>query len=277
MNATTTQEALQLVEAAPAPNRPPALQQTGAVAAQQTPRDLLALAVHQGAAVETLERLWALHVQFEDREAKKACVESMAAFKAEPITIFKRKQVGYETRDGDWVGYSHAELSDVTDAVVPAMAKHGLSHRWDVVQQNGRIVVTCIVTHKAGHSMQVTMDAAPDNSGKKNAIQQTASTVTYLQRYTLLAVTGMSTSGMDDDGNSAGNGEGAGNPPAPPPPPAAPESYSAEQFTKNLPDWTAWIEDGRRTPDALIKVVETKGKPMTEEQKAQLRRITKKA
>lgn len=249
------------------------LQQAGTLAAA-TPRDLLALAVTQGAAIETMERLWNLQVQFEEREAKKACVEAMSAFKAEPITIFKRKQVGYETRDGDWVGYSHAELSDVTGAVVPAMAKHGLSHRWDVVQQNGRIVVTCIVTHKLGHSMQVTMDAAPDNSGKKNAIQQTASTITYLQRYTLLAVTGMSTSGMDDDGNGGGNGEGAGNPPAPP---AAPESYSAEQFAKNLPDWTSWIEAGRRTPDALIKVVETKGKPMTEEQKAQLRAITAKA
>jgi hypothetical protein len=34
----------------------------------------------------------------------------------------------------------------------------------------------------------------------KNAIQQVASTTTYLQRYTLLAITGMSTKGMDDDG-----------------------------------------------------------------------------
>lgn len=53
------------------------------------------------------------------------------------------------------------------------------------------------------------MDAAPDNSGKKNAIQSIASAVTYMQRYTLLAATGMSTKGMDDDGNSAGDPDAA--------------------------------------------------------------------
>jgi hypothetical protein len=270
MNATTSHETLELVDASPAPNRPPALQQPGAVIAQQTPRDLLALAVHQGAAVETLERLWALQVQFEEREAKKACVAAMAAFKTEPLTIFKRKEVGYKTKDGDFVGYKHAELSDVTDAVVPAMAKHGLSHRWDVVQEPNRIVVTCIVTHKAGHSMQVTMDAAPDNSGKKNAIQQIASAVTYLQRYTLLAVTGMSTSGNDDDGNSAGNGEGAGNPP-PPPSPDTPAAYPQERFEKNLPTWRKTIADGVKTADQIIAFVESKS-PLTDAQKAAIRK-----
>lgn len=261
MNAATTTETLELVQTNAAH------QPSGALLANQTPRDLLALAVTQGAAVETLERLWALHVQFEEREAKKQCVEALAAFKSEPLTIFKRKQVGYKTSAGDFVGYQHAELSDITEVVVPAMAKHGLSHRWDVVQDAGRIVVSCIVTHKAGHSMTVTMDAAPDNSGKKNSIQQIASAVTYLQRYTLLAVTGMATTGMDDDGNSAGGGQGAGNPPAPPP---APEFYPQDRFDTNLPAWRKAIADGKKTPDEVIAVVETKA-PLTEKQKTAIR------
>ena len=73
------------------------------------------------------------------------------------------------------------------------MGRHGLSYRWDIGQRDGRIHVSCIVTHKAGHSETVTMDAAPDNSGKKNSIQQIASSVTYLQRYTLLAIAGLAT------------------------------------------------------------------------------------
>ena len=57
-----------------------------------------------------------------------------------------------------------------------------------------------------GHSESTVLEAAPDSSGKKNAIQQVASTVTYLQRYTLLAACGLATKDMeDDDCAGAGN------------------------------------------------------------------------
>jgi hypothetical protein len=154
----------------------------------------------RGASLEQVEKMMDLQDRWEKREAEKAFVSAMAEFKKEPLTIFKRKQVGYTTKEGDFVGYKHAELSDVTDVVGPAMAKHGLSYRWDIKQENGRINVSCIVTHRLGHAEAVTMDAAPDSSGKKNPIQQIASSVQYLQRYTLLAASGTSTKGMDDDG-----------------------------------------------------------------------------
>lgn len=178
-----------------------------AVAASPTPSDLLRIAVEQGADLDRMERLMALQDRWEANEARKAFTTAMTDFKAEPLTIFKRKQVGYTTKEGEFVGYMHAELSDVTDVVGPAMARHGLSYRWNVKQESARINVSCIVTHKLGHSETVTMDAAPDTSGKKNAIQSIASALTYMQRYTLLAVTGMSTKGMDDDGHSAGDAD----------------------------------------------------------------------
>ena len=168
-----------------------------------TPADLLQMAVSQGADLDRLERLMALQERWEAGEARKAFVAAMTDFKSEPLEIFKRKQVGYSDKQGNFVGYKHAELSDITDVVVPAMARHGLSHRWDVKKEAQRVVVSCIITHKLGHSEAVTMDAAPDDSGKKNSIQQVASAVTYLERYTLLAATGMSTKEqVDDDGAS---------------------------------------------------------------------------
>lgn len=160
--------------------------------------------VSRGGDLTSLDHILDLQIKWEANEARKAFVAAMAAFKAEPMEILKRKLVSFETRDGDTTSYRHAELSDVTDAVVPAMGKHGLSHRWDVRQEGGQITVTCTITHELGHSESVSMTAAPDASGKKNAIQQVASTTTYLQRYTLLAATGMATKGMDDDGNSYG-------------------------------------------------------------------------
>ncbi len=184
-----------------------------ATAIATTPGDLLRIAVESGADLDRLERLMALQERWEAGEARKAFVQAMTEFKAEPLEILKRKRVSFETRDGETTSYKHAELSDVAEVVVPAMARHGLSHRWDVKQESGRIIVTCTVTHRAGHSESVTLDAAPDASGKKNAIQQVASAITYMQRYTLLAITGLATKDDgDDDGNAAGAASGnAGN------------------------------------------------------------------
>lgn len=184
--------------------------------ANPTPSYLLQMAVQQGADLDKLERLMALQERWEANEARKAYTLAMNEFKATPIEILKRKLVGYKTKQGGVVGYSHAELSDVTEAIGPAMAKHQLSYRWNVAQANGLITVECIVTHSLGHSEKISMSAPPDTSGQKNAIQQTASAVTYLQRYTLLAITGMSTKGMDDDGDGAGDdGDKKGHPDLP--------------------------------------------------------------
>lgn len=48
------------------------------------------------------------------------------------------------------------------------------------------------------------MGGPPDAGGAKNAIQARASTKTYLERYTLKAITGLSEQADDDDGNGKG-------------------------------------------------------------------------
>lgn len=172
-----------------------------------SPAALIRYAIETGADVEKLERLYALKRQYDADESRKSFVQAMADFKANPLIIEKRKLVEFTTRDGETTSYHHAELADVTEVVCPAMAKARLSHRWDVKQEAGRVIVTCVVTHADGHSESVTMDAAPDASGKKNAVQQIASAVTYLQRYTLMAICGVAARGADDDGRGADNRE----------------------------------------------------------------------
>ena len=156
-------------------------------------------AMDSGRGIEQLDRLLDLQLKWDAEQARRAWVAAMAAFKADPIVIEKRKLVEFTTRDGDTTSYRHATLADVVDAVVAGMGRHGLSHRWDVKQETGQVAVTCTVTHRDGHSESVTMQAAPDASGKKNSIQQVASAVTYLQRYTLMAATGVAAKDMDDD------------------------------------------------------------------------------
>ena len=78
----------------------------------------------------------------------------------------------------------------------------GISHKWKMCQ-SPEISVTCVLTHEMGHSEETTLKASPDTSGSKNSIQAIGSTVTYLERYTLLAAVGLAAAGMDNDGRAA--------------------------------------------------------------------------
>jgi hypothetical protein len=175
--------------------------------AAATPADLLQIAVSQGADLAKLEKLMELQERYEANEARKAYVAAMAAFKAEPIVVGKSKTVDFTSAKGR-THYKHATLADVVDAAVTGMGKHGLSHRWDVRQEGGRVSVTCIVTHQRGHSESTTLASSPDDSGNKNQIQQVGSAITYLQRYTLMSALGLAASDMpEDDGRGAGKAD----------------------------------------------------------------------
>lgn len=163
-----------------------------------TPIDMLNRALEKGVDTEQLSKLMELQQRWEADEARKAYVRAMAAFKAEPLTLLKDREVSFSG-----TSYSHASLPAVVDAVVSALSKYGLSHRWDTSQSNGDITVTCVITHEQGHSERTTLTAGPDKSGSKNNIQALGSTVTYLERYTLMAAMGLAARGMDDDAKGA--------------------------------------------------------------------------
>lgn len=217
MNTETTPIDGEVLDSMPAAQ--PVQPTSTALAPASNPFQQMAVVAMEKGAMDQFEKLLDLQLKWDAEQARKAFVAAMASFKAEPIDIRKTKAVGYSTSDGGFVGYKHATLADVVDGVVSALGKHGLSHRWDVKQESGQITVVCIVAHRDGHSESVEMFAAPDNSGKKNAIQQVASTVAYLQRYTLMSATGVAARDMDDDGV-------AGGAPADQPPP---ELITADQ------------------------------------------------
>jgi len=170
-----------------------------------TPIELLSMAVSQGADLDRLEKLMELQRQWEQNEARKAYHQAVALFKTESIQILKNKTVTFKNNDGSETSYSHATLDHVLECAVPVLAKHGLTHSWSTVQgDGGRITVKCTLTHSAGYSDSVELSASPDDSGKKNNIQRMASTVTYLERYTFLAITGLAAKGQDDDAESTG-------------------------------------------------------------------------
>ena len=171
----------------PAPNGSSAIDLVIAAALRQDDLDL-----------DRVERFLDLRRKYEADEARKAYVQSMSEFKANEINISKDKEVSYS---GTY--YTHATLGNVISVVAPLLARHGFSHRWIIEQKDDLIYVTCTVTHKLGHSESVTMNAVKDDSGRKNAIQQVSSAVSYLERYTFMAVVGVAARDQDDDAQAA--------------------------------------------------------------------------
>lgn len=166
------------------------------------PMQMLGHAVQQGMPIETLRELMQLKKEWEADEARKAFVAAMAAFKANPPEIVKDKHVEFTTSKGT-TAYDHATLGGLCAAIIKGLAAHGISHRWETAQQENRIKVTCVLTHAQGHSESVSLHSESDNSGGKNNIQAIGSAVTYLQRYTLLAATGLAALDQDDDGKGS--------------------------------------------------------------------------
>lgn len=160
-----------------------------------TPMHMLQMAVSQNADLDKLEKLMELQAKWEANEARKAFTVAMSAFKATGLIVGKDKSVAFAG-----TAYTHASLGNVCATIGAELSKHGLSFRWHTEQAAGKIRVTCTLTHIGGHSESVSLESSPDDSGKKNQIQQIASAVSYLERYTLLAITGTATQEQDDDG-----------------------------------------------------------------------------
>jgi hypothetical protein len=164
-----------------------------------TPMEMLSIAVQQNADLDKLSKLMDLQERWEKNEARKEFVAAMAEFKKNPPVLTKGKTASFGSGEKA-VSYSYATLDHVTEAIAKSLSAHGLTHNWSTQQTEGKIRVTCIITHQRGHSESVTLESAADTSGAKNSIQAIGSAVTYLQRYTLLAATGLAAKGQDDDG-----------------------------------------------------------------------------
>lgn len=167
----------------------------------KSPAEMIQQVVANNGDLSKLEGLLTLQERWEANEARKAYHKAMAEFKKNPPHIEKDKTVSFNTSSGR-TQYNHATLANVTNKINAALSAHGLTASWRV-SQNGTISVTCRITHEQGHFEETTITAPADNSGSKNAIQQIGSTIAYLERYSVLALTGLATEEMDDDAQTS--------------------------------------------------------------------------
>ena len=168
-------------------------------AVAQSPMAAMQLALEKNVDLEKIEKMIQLQKEWDAIQAEKAFTIAMTEFKCEAPVI---------TRDKENAQYNsyYTSIGNLVNSCLPKMSECGLSHKWSI-EQGEQITVTCIVTHKDGHSEPTSMSGPPDGSGSKNPIQQIKSTVTYLKAATFESAMGLASTdaNIDDDGNGAGD------------------------------------------------------------------------
>ncbi len=175
-------------------------------ASSNTPMEMLSMAAARGAPMEELKHFMELRDHYEAGEAKKAFLHSIAAFKENPPTVINDML-------NPQYNSTYSSLANFVNVVNKSMAPHGLSTDWEFDQSDETIKVTCVLSHEMGHSKSVSLSGPPDESGKKNSLQQIKSTLTYLKLATFEGVTGIASraGNTDDDGAGATNNGAANN------------------------------------------------------------------
>lgn len=159
------------------------------------PVNLISQAIEKGAGVDALEKLMQLQERWEAKEASKTFKQAMVEFQSKKPKLVKTDEVTFNGK----LQFKFASLGSVQGAVDPVLSECGLSYRWEQVEHDGRIEITCIVSHVNGHTERTSLSAPLDKSGSKNEIQSIGSTVSYLKRYTLEGALGLA-SDKDRDG-----------------------------------------------------------------------------
>jgi hypothetical protein len=157
-----------------------------------TPMEMAYQLIQNGADLGSVKEMLAVSRELAAEQARRAFDAAIAEAKAE-IPIVAKNATGHNSK-------RYADFAAYAAALKPILAKYGLSYRFRT-EQTDRITVTCVLSHKDGHSEENSLSGPADNTGSKNAIQAVGSTLTYLQRYTLVQALGLA-AGEDDDGKA---------------------------------------------------------------------------
>lgn len=131
---------------------------------------------------------------------------------------------------------TYADLPAVLEAVVPVLNAHGLAVCQLLSEYAGYPALTTVLTHESGEFYESTINLRP----AKTDPQGVGSAITYLRRYSLLALAGVAADD-DDDGNAACRppaGRSAEPPmpprPAPPPPKTPNDKARVAKYAQDI-------------------------------------------
>lgn len=160
---------------------------------------MVSMAIEQGK-LEEADRAMQMMRDFEADEARKAYADALAKFTGDCPPINKDGRVYFVSKNpgGPTTDYRHETLDGIMNTIKDTLSDCGLSPTFRSNLESGILVITCRITHSQGHFEETSLPAPPDTSGNKNNIQAIGSSITYLQRYTLKLMLGLS-AGYDND------------------------------------------------------------------------------
>jgi len=126
--------------------------------------------------------------------APKSLSEALSALQAQLPRVAKENTAKVESQTGCGYSSKYADLTDVTEAIMPLMAAVGLSFVACPTLANDRFVLSYQLLHTGG---EVILGAYPLPSSGTS--QEIGKAITYARRYALCAVTGLAPGGDDDD------------------------------------------------------------------------------
>lgn len=151
--------------------------------------------------IDKMERLLQMQERIMERNAKAAYSASLAAM--QPALPVVTERGGIKDRSGN-VQSTYALWEDINAAIKPVLAEHGFALSFRTGSKEGRVIVTGVLSHEAGHSEETTIELPVDTSGSKNAVQAVGSSTSYGKRYTAAALLNLTSRGEDDDGRAGG-------------------------------------------------------------------------
>lgn len=130
---------------------------------------------------------------------------ALAEFQATLPTVVKGNTARIPGKEGKaGYAYEYADLTDVSEAVLPALAKVGLSwHTGLDTTEGGQIVLRWALMHGMSNE-ELTGTLPVGRPGEQ--WQSLGSSITYARRYALVAATGVAPGGDDNDGAGASAG-----------------------------------------------------------------------
>ena len=159
------------------------------------------VATNPAADIDKMERLMVMHQQHQDRLAKQAFDAAMAEMQKKLPVIRERGAIRDKYKA---VQSTYALWEDINEELKPVLAKHGFALSFRIPRNSGGVEVEGVLSHRDGHRETTSILLPVDATGGKNAVQSVASSVSYGKRYTAGALLNFTTTGEDDDGQSAG-------------------------------------------------------------------------
>lgn len=167
-------------------------------------RDLMVIAVQNGAGADELERIAAMIERREKWDAERAYAEARTACKSDlPIVVRDATNTHTHSR--------FARLENISRAIDPVIARHGftLSFGCKPSAKENSITVTCRCRHTGGHYEDFELPDLPDDSqglkgtANKTPIQGRVSTTSYGKRVLKSMIFDVAIADSDIDGNES--------------------------------------------------------------------------